>query len=767
MEIEKILTELTIKEKINLLSGKNFWESKEVKRIDLPRVFFSDGPHGLRKQNENADNFGFNKSVPATCFPTASVLACSFDKDLMYKLGESLAKECKKENVDVLLGPGISLKRHPLCGRNFEYFSEDPYLSGKLAASYIQGVQSLGIGTSLKHFACNNQEMNRLISNSVVDERTLNEIYLKGFEIAIKEGKPYTVMSSYNMINGIHSSQNKMLLTDTLRNKWGYKGAVISDWGAINNPTESFKNGLNLEMPGLDKSRNKEIIKSFKQNLISIEEIDNACKPIIELAMHVKAERENKVECSIEENQNLARILAENSNVLLKNEDKFLPLKATDTLAIIGPFAKEPRYQGEGSSNINPITLDCFLDAIKETKYSYEYAPGYLADNDTIDEALAKEAIDIAKKYDKIIYFMGIPKAFESEGFDRTTLLMPNNQIALLKELSTLNPNIIIIFQGGGVVDFSFDTYGKALISQFLSGAKSGTALLNLLIGSANPSGKLAETIPLNPADIAIDKYPENNINVCYSEGQYVGYRYYTYKDIPVKYPFGYGLSYTTFEFSNPKYYSDKNTLSFSITNTGDYPGKEVIQLYVSYTKNTKEYKQLKDFIKVDLNPQETKQIEFVLRDDEFEFYSIKNNSFVKGTGEFTVKLGTSSNDFFFSTTLNIAGTQDYEMPKYPISFHDLPRKTNNQKGKYDLNSTTVDLNSCRLGRFINRLINKFVKKMIKEDPSMEKVIRQMLTEGPLRMLLIGTNGKFTYKKLQGLVDILNGHFFKGIHKIL
>lgn len=767
-EVNEILKKLTIKEKLSLLSGNNFWQTKPIKRINFDAITVSDGPHGLRKQSNKQDNVGFNQSEKATCFPTGSALASSFDPKLIYKVGASLAKECKDQKVDIILGPAVNIKRSPLCGRNFEYYSEDPFLTGKIAIEFIKGLQNSGVGTSIKHFAVNSQEKRRLISNSCLDERTFHEIYLKAFEMAVKEAKPWTIMASYNLINGVYACENPLLLKEILRDNWRYDGLVVSDWGALNNEVASFKNGLNLEMPGVDKTRSKRLYKAYKKGLITEEEINQAITPIILLHEKVIEGRKEKLTCDYDENYQIARTVANNCSILFKNEQNILPLKGLDKILFVGGFINNVRYQGGGSSNINPYKLDNLKDVLKEANLNYEIAEGYHIDDEIDDNDLIKEALEKAAKVDKIVFIGGLPLAFESEGYDRSSMRLPKNQEGLFNKLFEINSNIIFIIEGGSPIESLILDEAKGILLQYLSGEATAGSLVDLLKGKTNPSGRLSETWPLKEKDNPIyGRYPEDNYNVKYTEGSYIGYKYYTYNHIPVRYPFGYGLSYTTFNYHNIVLSDDQKKIGIDITNDGDLMGNEVIMLFVSAYNDKGKYQSLKDFQKVNLFPHETKHLVFTIDNKYFEFYDTENKQFVIGKGTFEVSLNKNANEEIKHWQIVVEGEKPYTLPDYPINIKNEILLNNNKPHHYDYNSTIEDLNSCKMGRFINRLVIKIAEKYKKKNPGIDELVNSVLKESPLRIMVMATNGKFSYRRLDGLLTMLNGRFFKGLFILL
>ncbi|BCN32796.1 glycoside hydrolase family 3 C-terminal domain-containing protein [Anaeromicropila herbilytica] len=672
--VKEVLDQLTIEEKASLCSAADFWHTKTIERLNIPNVMVSDGPHGLRKQEDDPDHLGFGDSVAAVCFPSASALACSFDRDLLKELGNALGDECQAEEVSTLLGPGINMKRSPLCGRNFEYYSEDPYLAGELAASYVNGVQEKGIGTSLKHFAANNQEYRRMSISANIDERTLREIYLTAFEIVVKEAKPTTLMCSYNRINGTYSCENDWLLNKVLRDEWGFEGLVMSDWGAMNERVSALKAGLDLEMPSSSGINDKEIVKAINNKTLDMETLDTATKRVLNLIKHFYDNKKEGISYDKEAHHNLARKIAGECAVLLKN-DNILPLQQEQKVCFIGQFAKEPRYQGGGSSHIHSFKVTNAVDSFAsmsttslkgEEQPSAPFAKGYHLSTDKIDEALLQEAVELAKSVEVAVIFAGLPDSFESEGYDRTHLNLPNCQNILIQEVLKVQPNTLIVLHNGSPVTMPWINDVKAVLDVYLGGQAVGESTIDLLYGKVNPSGKLAETFPVkledNPSYL---NFPGTEKEVVYSEGIYIGYRYYEKKAMNVLFPFGHGLSYTTFQYDDMKLSNtimkDTDTLSVSlkIKNTGSVFGKETVQLYVKSPSGTqvRPIKELKGFEKVSLQPNEEKEILFKLDKRSFAYYEMSINNWYVPTGDYEILVGSSSNNILLSQTVHIDST--------------------------------------------------------------------------------------------------------------
>lgn len=664
--VKELVKQMTLEEKAGMCSGKDFWHLKGVERLGIPEVMVSDGPHGLRKQAAEADHLGLNESIKAVCFPTACATACSFDRELLEKMGETLGDECQAENVSVILGPAVNIKRSPLCGRNFEYFSEDPYLASQMAAAHIRGVQSKHVGTSIKHFAANNQEYRRMSCSSEIDERTFREIYLGAFETAIKESKPDTVMCSYNRINGEFASENHKLLTEILRDEWRYEGYVMSDWGAVNDRVKGLKAGLELEMPGSGGNTDREIVEAVKNGTLEEQVLDTAVERILNIVFKFTDNR-REGRFDKEADHKLAARIAAESMVLLKN-DGVLPLKAQgQKIAFIGKFADKPRFQGGGSSHINSFKVTSALDAVKEVT-EVAYAQGYDVKEDKIDEELFAEAVKTAKDADAAVIFAGLPDAFESEGYDRSHMRMPDCQNALISEIAKVQKNVVVVLHNGSPVEMPWAEDVKGILEAYLAGQAVGQAEVDLLFGKANPCGKLAETIPYqledNPSYLF---FPGDGKTVEYREGVFVGYRYYDTKHMAVRYPFGYGLSYTTFAYSDLQLSSDEIkdtdtvTVSLKVKNTGDVAGKEVVQLYVADKTGSvsRPAKELKNFVKVELQPQEEKTVTMQLDKRSFAWYSTQLHDWYAATGMYEIMVGASSRDIRLTKTVKVVSSTE------------------------------------------------------------------------------------------------------------
>ena len=648
--IKEIISQMTLEEKAGMCSGLDFWHFKGVERLGIPSVMVSDGPHGLRKQDEEGDHLGINDSIKAVCFPPAVLSACSFDTELMEQVGDAIGVEAQATDLAVVLGPGVNMKRSPLCGRNFEYFSEDPYLAGEIAAAFIKGVQKHHIGTSIKHFAANNQETNRMTCSSDVDERTLREIYLPAFEKAVKKAQPYTVMCSYNRINGTFASENEWLLTEVLRDEWGFKGMVVSDWGAVNERVPGLKAGLEVEMPASGGITDAEIVAAVKDGSLDEAVLDRAVERILELVSRWEENREEH-SLDLEGDHEFARKVAEESMVLLKN-DGILPLGPDEKVLFVGEYAVKPRYQGGGSSHINSFKVsDAFTSA--EPLGHVRYVKGFSGKEDAYDEELAADALKAAAEADKVIVFAGLSDSFESEGYDRTHMDMPSCQNRLIEELAAVNSNIAVVMHNGAPVALPWLDKVKGLLESYLGGQAGGEAVANILYGKVNPSGKLAETWPVKLADNPAYLNFGGRRNVEYHEGIFIGYRYYDKKEMEVRFPFGYGISYTTFEYSDLRLDSDsmtdggRLTVSVDVTNTGDRAGKETVQFYVSDLTGMvqRPVRELKGFGKVSLEPGETKTVTAVLDDRAFSWYSTELSDWYAFPGRYEIAAGASSRD--------------------------------------------------------------------------------------------------------------------------
>ena len=787
MKHQDIIEKMTIEEKAAFLSGKGEWQSRDFERLGIPSVFCSDGPHGVRKQAGAGDHLGLNASVPATCFPTAATIAGSWDEELGEEIGSTLGEEAMAEGVNVLLGPGLNIKRSPLCGRNFEYFSEDPYLAGKMAASYVKGIQSKGVYACPKHFAVNSQELRRMAMNSVIDERTLREIYLTGFEIAVKEGKAKTIMSSYNEVNGVYANENKHLLNDILREEWGFDGIVITDWGASNDHALGVAAGSNLEMPnpGLDSAR--ELIDAVNSGKISEKDVDERVDELLDAVMTLTSNAKGRKE-QFDKNAHhaVARRAAAESAILLKNEDNILPLKKGAKVAIIGDFAFVPRYQGAGSSLVNPTKVE----TVSELVSSYDLqvvgmSRGYSRSGEE-DAQTKQEALDLASRADIVLFFFGLNENSESEGMDRNHMRIPQNQITLLQELGQANANLVGVISAGSAIEMPWHHYFKALLHCYLNGQAGAGATLDILTGSINPSGRLSETIPRRHEDTpAYRYYPSQQRTSEYRESLYIGYRYYDTADIPVLYPFGFGLSYTSFEYSDIT--ADDSGVSFTVKNTGNMDGAEVAQLYVSLPDGRvfRPAKELKGFKKVYLKAGESQKVTISFDDKTFRFYNVKADAWEIEGGRYNIMVGSSSADIRLCAEVEIQGTVSElpynrdEMQAYytgkienvgDAEFEKLlgrPIPDGKWSGQLTRNDALCQMYYAKssLARFAYNRLTAIKKKA--DDKGIPDLNTLFIYNMPFRAMAKMTGGAVSMEMADGIVSLVNGHFFKGLGAII
>lgn len=729
-----------------MCSGLDFWHLKEVEHLGIPKVMVSDGPHGLRKQDEKGDHLGINDSIKAVCFPPAVLSACSFDRGLMEEMGKAIGREAQANDVSVVLGPAVNIKRSPLCGRNFEYYSEDPYLAGEIAAAFVKGVQSQHVGTSIKHFAANNQEYRRMSSSSEIDERTLREIYFPAFETAVKKAQPYTFMCSYNQINGTFASENKWLLTDVLRGEWGFKGYVMSDWGAVNDRVKGLEAGLELEMPASGGDNDAMIVKAVKDGALEEKILDQAVERILRIIFEY-ADHRKPQEFTMEKDHEEAQHIAEESMVLLKNENHILPLKTSEKAAFIGGFARNPRFQGGGSSHINCFKTTNVLDSVP-CDAQVVYAEGFPADRDFYDKALADEAVKAAAEADKAVIFAGLPESFESEGYDRSHMRLPECQNRLITEILKVQPNTVIVLHNGSPVEMPWLGEIKGLLETYLGGQAGGAAAANILYGKINPSGKLAETMPLKLSDNPSYLNFGGGEKVEYREGIFVGYRYYDTKEMDVAFPFGYGLSYTTFAYSNLKLSMENPTekdtvmVSADVTNTGKSAGKEVVQLYIRDLTGSaiRPEKELKGFEKVFLEPGETKTVTMELNKRSFAWYNTELHDWFAASGDYEILVGASSRDIRLTETLHLNSSQ-----RLPMHVH--------------MNTTLGDLlRNPETAEAAKKLIQKYLSGEAGSEAASEAVSEEMtmaMTDSmPLRALM-GFAG-VSRKELDSVIEKLN-----------
>jgi beta-glucosidase len=667
----KRVSELTLEEKASLCLGSDFWHTAPVDRLGIPAIMVSDGPHGLRAQLEQGDHVGLLASAPATCFPTASALASSWDLELFRTVGEALGREAKKLGVSVVLGPGINMKRSPLCGRNFEYVSEDPWLAGQLATAMVEGTQSEGVGTSVKHYAANNQEDDRLRVSAEVDERSLREMYLPAFERVVKQAQPWTIMCAYNKLNGTYCSEHHWLLTEVLREEWGFEGLVVSDWGAVHDRVAALRGGLDLEMPPNLGVSDAAIVEAVRNGSLDESILDEAVSRMLRLVDRSQPALAEGAEFNLDDHHSLARRAAHESAVLLKNDGRVLPLQPQEgsTVAMIGEFARTPRFQGAGSSQVNPTKVDVALDELQSAlagRAEVRFAAGFGIGTTENDGHLLREAVELAGEADHVLVFLGLPGEDESEGFDRTHIDLPANQLVLLHALAEVHDRLIVILANGGVVRVStWEDRVAAILECWLSGQAAGGAAVDLVLGVANPSGKLAETIPVRLQDnSSYLNFPGEEGVVHYGEGIFIGYRAYDKLIQPVSYPFGFGLSYTTFQIGDVNVSVDGAvangdlavTVTASVTNTGQRAGAEVVQVYVEDVEASvaRPLHELKGFVRVDLEPGETKQVSCQLDERAFAFWSRRFGQWVVESGEFIIAVGSSSRDLVATEAITI-----------------------------------------------------------------------------------------------------------------
>lgn len=790
-----LVAQMTLAEKASLCSGKNFWYLKGIEHLGLPEIMVTDGPHGLRKQAANADKPEISQSVPAVCFPTASATACSFDRELLFEIGQAIGEECRQEEVAVILGPGVNIKRSPLCGRNFEYFSEDPLLAGEMAAAIIRGVQSQGVGTSLKHFAANNQERRRMTSESVLDERTFREIYLPAFEIVVKKAKPWTVMCSYNRLFGEFASQNKRLLTGILRDEWGFEGLVVSDWGAVVDRVKGVEAGLDLEMPGVGVSNDQRIIQAVENGSLSLQVLDAAACRVVELIL--KAGDRQPFRYDVDAHHALARRASGESAVLLKNEGTLLPGKPSYRAAVIGAFAVTPRYQGAGSSKIQPIRVDSALEELKQAGLDVEYAAGYPLDTDEVDESLLAEACRVARDKDMVYVFAGLPDRYESESFDRESMAMPQNHVRLIEAVSAVNPRVVVVLMGGSPMEMTWAERVPAILLMYLGGEAVGGACADLLLGRVNPGGRLAESWPFTEADNpSHGNFPGYPLTVEYREGLFVGYRYYDTARKDVRYPFGYGLTYTSFEFSSLQISAsnikgtDFLTVSCKVTNTGQRAGSEVVQLYVSKPGSViiRPQQELKGFAKVLLQPGESQTVSFTLSSRDFAYYNLELADWHVESGPYLLRLSASSRDVRLEGRVEVESTVQASLPalqKVTPGYYDLskgiqvsdaeftallgrpiPQRERRKGEPHTVSSTLGDIQDKFLGRQLLSIMRKQMLKFAGDDPGMALMMEKMILDMPLRTLAMMSGGSLSMQVVEGLVELMNGHLGKGLRLV-
>lgn len=777
----ELVAQMTLEEKVSLCSGMNFWQTKAVQRLGVASFMVTDGPHGLRKQDGDPDHLGVNGAVAATCFPTAAATACSFDPELMERMGTAMGEECRAEKVDVILGPAANIKRSPLCGRNFEYFSEDPLLTGQIAAGLVNGIQSQNVGTSVKHYLANNQETARLTTDSIIDERALREIYLTGYEIAIQKAHPWTLMCSYNKINGTYASDNKRLMTDIPRGEWGYTGAIMTDWGAMNDRVAGIHAGLDLEMPGPCPSNDAKILQAVRDGSLTEAEVDQCAVRITELAL--RAAENQPIPCDKQAHHELARQVARESAVLLR-KGACLPLQEGKKLAVIGAFAAHPRYQGAGSSKIVPTQIVSLCDALKERSIAYTYAQGFEPEGQA-DAALVEKAVETAKAADVAVVMLGLPDSYESEGFDREHMHLPENQNQLMQALAETGTPLVVVLSTGSVVQLPWREQADSILLMYLAGQNSGNALLDLLLGQSNPCGKLAESWPVQLQDNPSHGFFGGRDNIEYRESIYVGYRYYDKARKEVAYPFGHGLSYTEFAYSDLKLstahleQTEELGLTVTVTNSGDRAGKEVVQVYVAPPTDGifRPVRELRAFQKVALEPGQSKTITLSLNRRAFSYYNVQAKDWQVDGGEHTIEVGSSSRDIRLSQKLTVAGPKskaDEALSAYrdPASQWPVPqeqfeavlgRPVPEPKGlrPFTMNSTMSDVQVSAIGRqlkaqIVNGMAQQFDGNTSEGASEFTKIINSMMADMPLRQLPMISGGAFTHEIIAALVEQMN-----------
>ncbi|MDR1953672.1 MAG: glycoside hydrolase family 3 C-terminal domain-containing protein [Clostridiales Family XIII bacterium] len=781
MDPNTVVDKMTLEEKCALLTGKTHWESRDYPHYALSSLFFADGPHGIRKQLGSSDHLGLNASCPATCFPTSSTVANSWNQELCEEIGAALGREAAAQGVDVLLGPGLNIKRSPLCGRNFEYFSEDPYLSGKMAAAYIRGIQSVGVAACPKHYAVNNQETIRMSSDSVLDQRTLREIYLTGFEIAVKEGAPGAIMSSYNRVNGIYANEHPQLLTDILRDEWGFDGMVVTDWGGSNDHTAGVCAGSTIEMPGCGFDSAIELISAVKDGAIELSVVDARVKELV----RESSRKKNAAPVNEREHHNLARKAAEESIVLLKN-DGVLPVAKNTAVAVIGDMAVTPRYQGVGSSHVEPFRLENALEWIEKSELTLVgYAKGYERLGKS-DEALKREALSLAEAAEIVLVYAGLTEAYEAEGMDRTDLSIPRNQIELIEALCQSGKPVVVVLAAGAVIRMEWSDRCAAVAHGYLHGQAGAEAMVRVLTGIVNPCGKLAETYPFTSEDTPCHHYyPSDRVTAEYREGIYVGYRYYEKTGAKVKYPFGFGLSYTTFRYDDLTVLEDRVT--FTITNTGDAAGAEIAQLYIGCEQKSifRASKELKGFRKIHLQPGETGRVEIPLTDIAFRYYNAVSCRWEIEAGIYHVYVGASSEDIRLSGNISHVGSDapvPYALDKLSSYYSGEIQSVTDDEFSELLNAAipearwadelSENMPLCRMGNaksFLARSVCKILKQRQRKSMARGKPDLNILflLNIPFRALSKMTNGMVSKGMTKGILLIVNGHFFKGMGQVI
>lgn len=783
MKHAAIIKKLNLGQKAALMSGKNIWETQDIAGV-IPSIFLSDGPHGVRKQLGESDHLGLNDSVPATCFPPAATLANSWDEGLLTRVGQAIGEEAKALDVQVILGPGLNTKRNPKCGRNFEYYSEDPYLAGKLAAASIRGIQSTGTIACPKHFAVNSQENRRMASDSIVDERAYRELYTTNFEIAIKEGQAKSIMSAYNLINGVYANESKELLRDILRDEFGFEGFVVSDWGGDNNHVEGVRNGSHLAMPGQSVNGPLEIVEAVKSGVLPERILDERVDELIDVIFQSTAGSKTSEKMDWEKHHQLAREAAMRSVVLLKNKNNTLPLNPTQKVAIIGEFAKKPRYQGAGSSVVNPQKLETTLEVVAD--YPIEltgYAPGY-SRGGVVNNQLEEEALALAKRSETVLLYVGLDEVFESEGMDRQSLKMPKNQQQLIEKLAKTSAKIVVVLSAGSVIEMPWADQVDAIVHGYLSGEAGASGMLEVLCGHYNPSGKLNESYPMHEEDILFgEAFPAQGQYAYYQESIFVGYRYYDSAKKAVRFPFGYGLSYTTFEYSDLQV--TQEGIRVTVTNTGVVAGEEIVQLYVGKkdSRIIRAAHELKGFTKVQLEPQASQTVTIAFDDKTFRYFDVVSKSWETEAGTYEIAVGSHSRSLPLTQTIQMTGITPSMIPVANYKNHafdqltmldfeslygrPLPKESQEKIHQLHGNSVISEMKYAKnpVARFVYRVIQYLLKKSeAKGKPDLNLLF---IYNMPFRAIAKMTNGMVSMEMVDQILRMVNGHFFSGFSGLI
>lgn len=784
MKYTALIGKMTLEEKCSLLSGEGNFTTKTVERLGIPSMFLSDGPHGLRKQAGATDHLGLNASLSATCYPTAATMANAWNTELGEELGRYLGEEAAAQRVSVLLGPGLNMKRSPLCGRNFEYFSEDPYLAGKLAAAYVRGIQSKGVAACPKHFAANNQETLRMHSDSVVDQRTFREIYLTAFEIAVKEGNPLAIMSSYNRINGVYANDDRHLLREILVDEWGFDGFVVTDWGCSNDRVTGLLAGNHLEMPATAGSSDREVAAAVREGRLDETVVDQMVDEYLRVLFATVIPDEAPKDFDVQDHHAFARKAAGECVVLLKNEGGLLPLQSKTKVAVLGDFAANPRYQGAGSSLVNPTKLDNALDCLKESGLEVVgYEPGFLRQGGA-DEGKRAAAVALAKRAEVVLLFLGLDELAEVEGQDRTSMVLRQNQVELLEMVSAENPNVVVVLSGGAPVETPWLDHCRAVVHGYLGGQAGAGAMADVLTGTINPSGKLAETWPMAYTDTpAYRHFPGQERTVEYREGPYIGYRYYQSTGVPVRFPFGFGLSYTEFAYSGLK--ADSGQVTFTLQNVGRTAGAEVAQVYVGRREGGlfRPVRELKGFAKVLLQPGESRTVTIPLDDKAFRYFNVNTGTFEVEGGTYQVAVGASSEDIRLTADVAVEGTgasNPYDPALLPSYYsgrvsdvgdeefarllgRPVPPARWDRTKPLERNDTVAQLQYAKSGaaRLVYRILAG--KKQKAEDSGVPDLNILFIYNIPFRGIAKMMAGAVDMAMVDALLEMANGHFWRGL----